>query len=885
MNDKKFYPTMLELKPYSKNLYHVPFPKRLKEQFLDLEAASNYKFNKSFYSLPFTTLNKLIERTLGMTGMTTVTLTSIDDHWLTFIEMIDSKKLAKIIKLWIAAFYIDNTELKDKRKENNEIVKEKAELLIQSITDEDFICNLDAKPTVLVNNNCEVQNEGYSVLPLIIVNYLEGKKLSLNNTAYDLCSAGIHELFTKPTEIMVGKETQKISLGIYVSVQTIPSSQKGYLNIELSLKRWIFELKNNQKVFIPNDKISYLGINEHHYQKIIGRYDSLDKKMAWTKTDCQWFNSLYPGATLPDMDEVIKNPGNYQNGQSDIYIPFDTQMSGYKKVVKAGLASLDWEQAFNSLRGLLSDYCDPQITGSKDLNIKLNHISLDDYFDADFKVKENSGFINNLSKAIDNKKLTIEIWYKKGGNKDHEQCANLIYNKLQEHFKGTIEIVRCDISDYDKIFENKPSEEFFNRVNSIKDNVKPVEENNCCLAFVILEGKDFYDQQRRTLHIKYYGNGILKSTDPKNAIRLGLALTGRLSQFITPDQLLKGEERAESSKDNQDYETDKYEQEIEKFKNGLRDTKPQRKSNNQINVVLQNALIDGYRQLGLLPNIKSGNRLNNHLFMGIETMGYLSLVGGKYMNPFPIVSIVDLSDQKEKVYAYCDLFCTQELPYNEFLIAAAKYSAEVIRDRQRVNYSVGKLSEFINSYLLTHSVTLMVENNALNQKVIKGISNKSILNNDMPSGSTPLVLNNLNKGVNIPNSVTGMEAIIRVRSAYNHQVPGYYTEKNDKINYPRISGLFEWHGTYYSLAAAPHQDSYAYNSSLSALDDNKFFSRRKLLEEYPVYVKDTNKTIDYLAFVHNLRDLAIQSIYVQTIMPLPLELIEADKIREYMISD
>lgn len=879
MNDRQFYLTMLELKPYSKVLYHVAFPKRLKEQFLDLEATSNYKFNKSFYSLPFTTLNKLIERTLGMTGMTTVTLTSVDDHWLTFVEEVDSKKLSKIIKLWISAFYIDNTELKEKRKENNDVVKEKAELLIQCITDDDFVCKLDNEPTVLVNDNYEVQNECYSVLPLIIVKHLEGKKISLNNNEYHLCSAGIHELFTKPTDIKSGKGTRKISVGIYISVQTIPSSLRGYLNVEFSLKRWIPEPEENRKVFIPNDKISFLGISEYHYQKIIGRYYSLEKKLAWTKTDCLWFSSLYPGTTLPDMDAVVKNPDNYQNGQFDIYIPLDTQMGGYKHNVKVGLTSPDLDKAFNSVRELLTEYCDPQVATSKDLNIKLNHFNLDDYFDPDFKVKEDGGFIKHLSNAIDNKKLTIEIWYKKGGNKDHSKCADIIYNKLQEHFNGIIEIKRCDINGYDKIFESKPSEDFFNRVQSIQDNVKPIEENNCCLAFVILEGKDFYNQERINLHLKNYGSGALRSSDPKNAIRLGLALTGRLSQFITPGQLLKGEENAESTNDDVDYE-----KELEKLEKGLRKTKPQRKSSNHVNLVLQNALIDGYRQLGLLPNIKSSNRLHDHIFMGIETMSYLSLVGGRYMNPFPIVSIVDLRDKKEKVYVYCDLFCKQELPYNEFLIEAAKYAAEIIRERQRINYSVGKLTEFINSYLLTHSVTLMVENNALNQKVIKGISNKSILNNDMPEGSTPLVLNNLNKGVNIPNSVTGVEAIIRVRSAYNHQVPGYYTEKTDK-GYQRISGLFEWHGTYYSLAAAPHQDSYAYSSTLSAMDDNKLFSHRRLLEEYPVYVKESDKTIDYLAFVHNLRDLAIQSMNVQTIMPFPLEIIEADKIREYMISD
>ena len=84
--------------------------------------------------------------------------------------------------------------------------------------------------------------------------------------------AAVAEAYRKRNELYkkVGKETRKISTGIYISVQTIPSSLRGYLNVEFSLKRWIPEPKDYRKVFIPNDKISFLGINEYQYQKIIG---------------------------------------------------------------------------------------------------------------------------------------------------------------------------------------------------------------------------------------------------------------------------------------------------------------------------------------------------------------------------------------------------------------------------------------------------------------------------------------------------------------------------------------------------------------------------------------------------------------------------------------
>ena len=102
--------------------HFLKLPAALKEKLLRLEELSRNgrgnrgRFIREKHYLPLDSLKKLLISFLpGVTEMKAAGLRTDDSRWLVSTEKIDVGMTVKILKIWIEAFYIEETELDKKR--------------------------------------------------------------------------------------------------------------------------------------------------------------------------------------------------------------------------------------------------------------------------------------------------------------------------------------------------------------------------------------------------------------------------------------------------------------------------------------------------------------------------------------------------------------------------------------------------------------------------------------------------------------------------------------------------------------------------------------------------------------------------------------------------
>ena len=110
--------------------------------------------------------------------------------------------------------------------------------------------------------------------------------------------------------------------------------------------------------------------------------------------------------------------------------------------------------------------------------------------------------------------LTFEVY----ATDDTLECAEKIMEKLESVFVSceemTFTIKRCRLGSMGEPMESSKSADALKRIHEIEKELSPATELTACI--VVLPGKEcFY-----------------KLGDPKAAIRCGMALTNRLTQFV-----------------------------------------------------------------------------------------------------------------------------------------------------------------------------------------------------------------------------------------------------------------------------------------------------------------------------------------------------------------
>jgi hypothetical protein len=864
-DNKIIYPMMIELNETIKSdIYYISLPKNIKEKWIELEKNSS---NKKLYNLPTITLKNILSSYLeGIIEMNVVSEYSDDTKWLVCFKEIDIDILKKCFSTWIDEFYMNGKiEQKSKRKNgSDEKVKELAEELEQMIKECDFQINIE-KEAILFENGVAVEKNAFRLFPMKIIDSLIGKNISIQGKSAKLLYSNKNEIVTD-TKVFEA-EDDYYSFVIKLSVQTLPPDNKAYLNVDVSVRRWICRNENEEGTnYIGNNKNCYIRIRDDRMQCIKTQYSSEKKMNVWDDIDLRCFKECQAKGDIPNFVEVLKNPIKYNKGkQKDVLIPFQEGLRDIKTNVDNGITFEDRNYFFKFIKEIVREYYYIE-SNIEAINIsKPVSKSNNDFYESKESININSEyFTEQLKKAVGGEKVSIEIF---ATGELRETLIEYLKNYLGDAYNEL-----ATLCDYTEIFDEleilgpkKNIAGFESRIEEISEELENT--NKPTISFISIHDAKYYSK------LKLNQEGKAKSdVDPKNAIRAGFAKTGRLTQFITFEEFEKQEENIESA-------NEKYKKRKEKsVENGTKINK-QNKTDN-VNKALTGAILDGFRQLGVLFDYEANKKMNDKTIYGVHVCNYKTTLYGS-IKPFPIIIKYDVS--KSNIMAYCELVDKIEIPYWRAILGISKLSLE--KDTEEVSRSIS--STTINRRLdriiskSDKNTVIIVEANGTVRKFLKGISNSKIQEvekNEYNQIKKLLITDG--KYLDLENENV---SLIRIRC--NEEVPSYLVDEKDDKTYLNTSGLFKYAKVYYSIDAKSLGEKRTYDKEESKALTGKRYSHRNMVEIYPMYISRDNKTHEKnekiaVGIVHLLRGTSIQFTSQMTVLPLPLHL--ASKMEEYI---
>lgn len=898
-------------KHIERNIHFLRLPKQLKEKLFRLEELSkNGKngagmFIREKHNLPLNTLKRLFMSFLpGVTDMKAVSQKTTDERWLVGTEEIDVERVVRIIHIWIEAFYIAETELERPRKNGNQ-VKEFARQVISELDETWFEdCDYDEQ-VVLFDRGKVVDKDAYSLLPFLAVDALTGTELSV---------AGMPAvwMYSKKNEIVTDPMTYKgrpdaFSFAAAFSVQTIPPYNEPFLNVKVSSRRWVSRNRSEKVPYYKDQKSVYMRVDDRKLQQLHAKYSPEKKTLAWIYTDEKLLSGLYGKENKPEFKDIILHPDRFMRGvdEQDYYIAFEYGMLDGSRQMhsqNAGISPADRRAVFEDIEQKLKDYSSGAEPAYKLLG---NTTIVEPYFEADMHIQEKMQpqFLANVNAICKGAPIAIEICYSAG----QELLRDGLKELLQMHFAETA--VSCEVIaidglaaglDCENMNANRNLAGYNKRIDEVKQQLGQVRIRT--LSIVIIHEPDWY-------RIDDKPDGRV---DPKTALRVGFAKTGRLTQFVTYEHY-------------QQTETDRRTK-IETAADA-RNKDGSLKKTYACNQVLKSTILDAYRQLGIhncLTGAKGKTTLTQKIAVGIHVVNYKNLITNDLpIAPFPLIVMCDLAQHEIRVETEMKVMERRgsnvvsvkriACPYLEFPVRFREL-VDGCSKNQRLTASEGFLQRWFERLEPASAHEIMIVADGTSRKLVEGITNKEIKElYDETSGNVKrLTINEtLNQAVDL--DTLGQMDLIRLR--INDEVPDYLLctaegglkcavdeesgdeklkdgeSKDEKLkdekskgaesDYEESAGVYQYKDVYYSKEVRPARENNNKKQSLTKLETNGAMSHRNIIEIYPMYIHDRQQEQACVAEIHNLRSASLQYEAGKTILPLPLHL--AKLLEEYMV--
>lgn len=867
-------------KKIEKEIYFLRLPSNLKEKLTRLEELSrngqgrNGRFIREKHNLPLNSLKKLFTSYLpGVTDMKAVGSNTDDKRWLISVEPINLEMVVKILKVWIDAFYVAETEL-DKKRENDKNVKEYAIQVINEINVDLFSESEYVENVVLFDNNEVVDKDAYSLFPFIAVNKIVGTEVVVAGNKARWMYSKKNEVVTDPLVYQDSKQEDYISLVVSFSVQTIPPYNKPYFNVNISSRRWITKNQSKEVPFYTDEKCVFVRIDGNKLQAIHAKYDFKSEEFDWVYADKKLFCGMYGTENIVRFNDIIRNPKRYMKGseQNDYYVVFEYGMKDGKKQMHnqdAGISPMDRRQVFEDIEGKLTEYS----SGSKEAMCEAGNDTITQtFFENDFSLKTKEDlhikFKEMVNAICGNNKIIIEVCYSAG----QEKLKIALAEKLSEHFADTkVEIRSIFIDTLTECLacsdeKKKGNQEGYNkRLCEIKEKMGIAKETT--ISIVIIHVPEYYK----------LGGKADSRVDPKDALRVGFADTGRLTQFVINEKYIEKENER-----------------LKKIESGkaLKKNGEVNKTN-AVNNSVRNTLLDVYRQLGIhnyLVESEKKTTLREKIAVGIYVFNYKNLLNDVTMAPFPLIVSCDMKNQRIMVYTeLCILskFTNSKesvenisCEYKEFPIKIREILAK-LGSAKRIIPSERFLCDWFEDLSADKQYEVMIVADGTSRKVVEGITNKEIGEMyDKQSRNVSKVGINGKKGFLI--KLEDYNNIDFIRLRINDEVPDYIPSPDDEQKtFGESSGIYRFDSVYYSKDSRTQAEYKNTKQNTTKLDDDKAFTHRNIIEIYPMYVRDKTKELDCIRDVHNLRNASIQYEAGKTILPMPLHL--AKLLEEYLI--
>lgn len=821
MNDK-IYPLAYKLSPgQTRTLYYLGFPQTWKATLLDIARKNNPRF-KDEYGLPTNALKKLVDSWMeGVIALSPLKKDSHDEHWLTSCYAYSEKNiqaLCGIIKVWVKATYVTAPRTLP-------LVKKLANDFCDMINTDDFKALQATSEVCLTLKDGTVCEEAYQAVPLLAVNRLLGQEIVLSGRTLHLCYAAKNQLISHP--IIDSKSHHQYSFVFDLSVQTTPPQRKALLLCQMSIRRWILDNYNKERSPFLSESIgSHIKVSDSKYCQVPIAYDYISKQLDWKVQDKECYN-IWGYEQLPSANDILRDPKIYTE---KILLPYKNGMTGFvASKIGTGVSVVDKASLYKSVSVLLGDMVCEQ-PEAKRVMLSGQKFS---YFKSPQEYESPEDFRSWASKCVDTDRITFEIY---GLWQDPNQLdlLRLVQSKIEQDFGVESESsclkIQCLHKEIGNLADGMPDDDKQTKIQRCREIVEQLGQADLVTACIfVLPGQERY----------------IKG-DPKKVLRNAFARTGRVVQFINPE-------------------------------NDINRNK------------IENAVYDLYRQLGIVTLLNFQKKLPPLAYTPCVGMHLCTQVHGisNKARFLPIYVTVDLL--KGKTQVHCDAFSNRTVSYREACLEMAKLFWENDLEQRCVDASrvpaKQKLIELKNRYHMKEDgVLFVIQSDGNTRAVWSGISDKEIngytvtdeycpsqINVGMPKNPYPLSLTD--SGVRI----------IRIRS--NQEVPDYFTNlsaqsTDDRLQFSSASGIFKYDDVYWGIHEKPNDFRYTNSFKMSKIDQpQQQFAEKDMIELYPLQLQSGDNATNWIFYTNALRHIPIQ--YSQsTVLPLPLHL--AKSLEEYL---
>lgn len=821
MNDK-IYPLAYKLSPgQTCTLYYLGFPQTWKATLLDIARKNNPRF-KDEYGLPTNALKKLVDSWMeGVIALSPLKKDSHDEHWLTSCYAYSEKNiqaLCGIIKVWVKATFVTAPRTLP-------LVKKLANDFCDMINPDDFMALQTTAEVCLTLEDGTVCEEAYQAVPLLAVNRLLGQEIVLSGRTLHLCYAVKNQLISHP--IIDSKSHHQYSFVFDLSVQTTPPQRKALLLCQMSIRRWIPDNYNKERSpFLSESISSHIKVSDSKYCQVPIAYDYISKQLDWKVQDKECYN-IWGYEQLPSANDVLRDPKIYT---AKILLPYKNGMSGFvASKIGTGVSVVDKASLYKSVSVLLGDMVCEQ-PEAKRVMLSGQKFS---YFRSPQEYESPEDFRSWVSKCVETDRITFEI-YGLWKDLNQQELLKQVQTKIEQDFGDESEItclkiqcLRKEIGGLADAMPDDSKQTKIQRCDEIVEQLGSIESVTACIF--VLPGQEQY----------------IKG-DPKKVLRNAFARTGRVVQFINPENVI---------------------------------------NQNKI----ENAVYDLYRQLGIVTLLNFQKKLPPLAYTPCVGMHLCTQVHGisNKARFLPIYVTVDLL--KGKTQVHCDAFSNRTVSYREACLEMAKLFWENDLEQRCVDASRApakqKLIELKNRYYMKEdSVLFVIQSDGNTRAVWSGISDKEIGGYTVTDEYCPSQIN-----VGMPKNPYRLSLtdsgvrIIRIRS--NQEVPDYFTDlskksMDDHLQFSSASGIFKYGDVYWGIHEKPKDFRYTNSFKMSKIDQpQQQFAEKDMIELYPLQLQSGDNAANWIFYTNALRHIPIQ--YNQsTVLPLPLHL--AKSLEEYL---
>lgn len=802
-------------------LTYLGFPQKWKEALLNIARKKSVTF-KEEYGLPTDALKKLVESWMeGVIALAPLKKDSHDEHWLTSCCAYSEKQLTTLcsmIKVWVNAEYVTH-------RKASSVTRQLANDFCGMICAKDLMELQTSAKVRLTHDDGTVCEEAYQAVPLLAVNRLLGREISLNGQTLHFGYATRNVLVSQP--ITDPKSRHRYSFVFDFSVQTTPPRREALLLCQMSIRRWIPDSIHKEHTPYLRERINaHIRISDDKYCIIPIAYDTQNRRPEWDAQDRECYD-IWGYEQLPSTEDVLKDPAAYA---ADILLPYKNGMRGFKdSKIGTGVSAIDKADLYHTVSTLL----DGMIAGQPEAE----RVSLRGQnfrcFKSPREYASSEDFRRWAGKCAETDRITFELY---GLWKDPTQQELL--QQVQEKIEGDfgeeredsclkIRILQKEVGDLADPMRDDQRATMILRRDEIVKQLGQTDTVTACIF--VLPGPDSYDS----------------GGDPKEVLRNAFAGTGRVVQFITPD-------------------------------------------GNTNRSKIENAVYDLYRQLGIvaLLDFSKVPAMAKTPCVGMHLCTQVHGIQNK-ARFLPFYVIVDVLEGKTRVH--CDAFSNHSVSYREACLEMAQLFWKTDLEMRCVEASRTPAKKVLidlknRCYRKEDQILAVVQSDGNTRRLWNGISDKEIgkyaivdrycpkeINAGMPNNPYPLSL--ADSGVRI----------IRIRS--NREVPDYFTELSKKATeectqLSSASGIFKYEDVYWGIHERPKDPQYTHSFKESRIDHpQQRFAEKDMIELYPLQLQSGDNADEWIFFANALRHIPIQ--YNQsTVLPLPLHL--AKGLEEYL---